>query len=138
MAEERSLPGWPKKKLVKEVRRHLSHWGIRPVNFTIWQATWSWAHAIARSYYHVHWPLPSEIGTQYILLLLIDMQQSHLLRLPHRAKEILPPEVAALLPALSQPAFPAIEAAPARVRTKGKHDEESKKESPQKLLFQDL
>ncbi len=28
MAEERSLPGWPKKKLVKEVRRHLSHYGI--------------------------------------------------------------------------------------------------------------
>jgi hypothetical protein len=41
MAEERSLPGWPKKKLVKEVRQHLSHYGIRPVKFTIWQTTWS-------------------------------------------------------------------------------------------------
>ena len=30
MAEERSLPGWPRKKLVKEVRRHLWHYGIRP------------------------------------------------------------------------------------------------------------
>ena len=33
MAEEHSLPGWPKKKLVKEVRRHLSHFGIRPIKF---------------------------------------------------------------------------------------------------------
>ena len=33
MAEERTLPGWPKKKLVKEVRRHLSYYGIRPVKF---------------------------------------------------------------------------------------------------------
>ena len=63
MAEERSLPGWPKKKLVKEVRRHLSHYGIRPAKIEIWQATWAWADAIARSYWHVHWPLPSEIGT---------------------------------------------------------------------------
>jgi len=68
MAEDHSLPGWPKKKLVKEVRQHLSHYGIRPIKFEIWQATWAWAHAIARSYWHVSWPLPSEIGTQYILL----------------------------------------------------------------------
>ena len=38
--EERSLPGWPKKRLVKEVRRHLWHYGIRPSEFAIWQATW--------------------------------------------------------------------------------------------------
>ena len=50
MAEERSLPGWPKKKLVKEVRSHLWHYGIRPTKFTIWQATWTWAAAIAKSY----------------------------------------------------------------------------------------
>jgi hypothetical protein len=67
MAEERSLPGWPKKKLVKEVRRHLSHYGIRPTKCEIWRATWAWADAIARSYWHLHWPLPSEIATQYIL-----------------------------------------------------------------------
>jgi hypothetical protein len=109
MAEERSLPGWPKKKLVKEVRIHLSHYGIRPTKFTIWQATWSWAHAIARSYFHEHWPLPSEIGTQYILLLLAEMKQSHLLRLPYRAREIVPAEVTALLPGSPQPDFPAIE-----------------------------
>ena len=103
MAEERSLPGWPKKKLVKEVRRHLSHYGIRPTKFEIWRATWAWAEAIARSYWHVHWPLPFEIGTQYILLLLIEMKNSCMLKLPYRAGEIVPPEVARLLPVAQQP-----------------------------------
>jgi len=108
MAEERSLPGWPKKKLVKEVRRHLSHYGIRPSKFEIWQATWAWADAIARSYWHVHWPLPSEIATQYILLLLVEMKSSCMLKLPYRASEIIPPEVARLLPAAHQPGILAI------------------------------
>ena len=62
MADDRSLPGWPKKKLVKAVRRHLSTYGIRPNRSKIWQATWVWAEAIARSYFQTHWPLPSEIG----------------------------------------------------------------------------
>jgi hypothetical protein len=136
MAEDRTLPGWPKKKLVKEVRRHLSHFGIRPVKVQIWQATWNWAHAIARSYFHLHWPLPSEIGTQYILLLLVEMQQSHLLRLPYRAKEIVPPEVAALLPISHQPGFPAIggEGSVARVRS-GRKQRETKNPSLQQELF---
>jgi len=108
MAEERSLPGWPKKKLVKEVRRHLWHYGIRPTKCEIWRATWAWAAAIARSYWHVHWPLPSEIATQYILLLLVEMKQSHMLRLPYRAGDHIPPEVAQLLPAAHQPAILAI------------------------------
>jgi hypothetical protein len=100
MAEDRTLPGWPKKKLVKDVRRHLSHYGIRPVKFDIWRATWAWAEAIARSYWHVHWPLPSEIGTQYILLLLVEMEKSCMLKLPYRATEVVPTEVAAMLPNL--------------------------------------
>jgi hypothetical protein len=79
MAEERTLPGWPKKKLVREVRRHLSHYGIRPVKSEIWQATWAWANVIAHSYFHTHWPLPSEIGSQYILLS-AEMHNSHALR----------------------------------------------------------
>ena len=107
MAEERSLPGWPKKKLVKDVRRHLSHYGIRPAKLEIWRATWVWADAIARSYWHVHWPLPSEIATQYILLLLVEMKASCMLKLPYRASEIVPPEVARLLPA-AQPGILAI------------------------------
>ena len=98
MAEERTLPGWPKKKLVKEVRQHLSHYGIRPTKSMIWDATWEWADAIARSYWHVHWPMPSEIATQYILLLLVEMKQSCMLKLPYRAAKVIPREVAALLP----------------------------------------
>ncbi len=98
MAEERGLPGWPKKKLVKDVRSHLWHYGIRPTKFTIWQATWAWADAIAKSYWHTHWPLPSEIATQYILLLLTEMKSSSMLRLPYRAHEVVPTEVAAMLP----------------------------------------
>ena len=98
MAEERSLPGWPKRRLVKEVRRHLWHYGIRPTKLDVWRAAWAWAEAIAKSYWRMHWPLPSEIGTQYILLLLVEMKRSCMLRLPYRAKEIVPAEVAAMLP----------------------------------------
>ena len=106
MADDHSLPGWPKKKLVRDVRQHLSHYGIRP-QFTIWQATWTWASAIARSYYHTTWPIPSEIASQYILLLLAEMQSSHQLKLPYRASKVVPAEVKALLPA-QQPALLAI------------------------------
>ena len=107
MAEDRDLPGWPKKKLVRAVRQHLSHHGIRPNQFSIWQATWAWASAIAHSYYHTTWPLPSEIASQYILLLLNEMNQNHLLKLPYRASRVVPAEVRALLPA-TQPTLPAI------------------------------
>ncbi len=107
-AEECSLPGWPKKKLVKDVRRHLSHYGIRPARIDVWRPTWAWAEAIARSYGHMHWPLPSEIATQDILLLLVEMKSSSMLRLPYRAREVVPPEVKALLPALQDTGLPAI------------------------------
>lgn len=108
MAEDYSLPGWPKKKLVKDVRRHLWHYGIRPTKHELWRATWAWAETIARSYWRTHWPMPSEIATQYILLLLVEMKSSYMLRLPYRAAEHIPPEVAALLPAAQQPALLAI------------------------------
>jgi hypothetical protein len=108
VAEEHSLPGGPKKKLVKDVRRHLSHYGIRPTKSELWRATWSWADAIARSYWHTHWPMASEIATQYILLLLVEMKSSFTLRLPYRAQKIVPPEVAALLPASQHPNLLAI------------------------------
>ena len=119
MAEDHSLPGWPKKKLVKEVRRHLSHYGIRPVRSELWRATWAWAEAIAQSYWHTHWPLPSEIGTQYILLLLIEMKESHMLRLPYRAGEKIPPQVAAMLPEAHAPGVLAI-AGPPEKRKRGR------------------
>ena len=98
MAEDRTLPGFPKKKLVKAVRSHLWGYGIRPT-FTIWQATWVWASAIAHSYYYTHWPLSSEIASQYVLLLLCEMRENHSLKLPYRANTVIPEEVRRLLPA---------------------------------------
>ena len=86
----------------------------------VWQATWAWADKIAHSYFHVHWPLPSEIGTQYILLLLAEMHDSHCLRLPYQAREIVPPEVAALLPVMQQQGFPPIEVGAARSANEAK------------------
>ncbi len=77
MAEERDLPGWPKKRLVKLVRAQLWRYGIRPRGRP-WRAAWSWAHAIAISYVYTQWPTASEISTQYLLLLL--KLHPHLLR----------------------------------------------------------
>lgn len=52
--------------------------------------------------------MPSEIATQYILLLLVEMKSSCMLRLPYRAGEIVPPEVARLLPLAQQSGILAI------------------------------
>lgn len=102
MAEDKELPGWPKKRLVRKVRSHLWHYGIRPKG-EAWRATWSWASAIAESYYHTHWPLPSEIATQYVLLLLGEMKESRALKLPYRANKVIPDDVCRLLPSKSVP-----------------------------------
>jgi hypothetical protein len=96
VAEEKTLSGWPKKRLVKEVRSHLWSYGIRPT-YTVWHATWSWANAIAKSYYHTSWPIPSEIGHLYVFLLLGHMNQYHGLKLPYRASKVVPEEVRKLL-----------------------------------------
>ncbi len=90
MAEDRALPGWPKKRLVKAVRRHLWSYGIRPTSAKLWQETWTWASQITRSYVYPRWPLPSEIGSQYVALLLLEMSANRGLRLPHRAMEQMP------------------------------------------------
>ena len=97
MAAQEYLPGRPTKRLVRLVRSHLWRYGIRPA-WKPWRATWSWAHAIAISYYHTHWPSASEISTQYILLLLVEMKANFSLRLPHRASRVIPDEVRAMLP----------------------------------------
>lgn len=97
MAEDRNLPGWPKRKLVKAVRSHLWRYGIRPRGKT-WQATWAWASAVANSYLHIHWPLPFEIAAQYVLLLLAEMQSNRNLKLPYRANKVIPDSVRRLLP----------------------------------------
>lgn len=97
MAEARDLPGWPSKRLVKLVRSHLWRYGIRP-KYELWQLTWSWASAIANSYFHPSWPSTHEIATQYLLLLLAQMKDDHALRLPHRADKAMPEAVRARLP----------------------------------------
>jgi hypothetical protein len=90
MAEDSALPGWPKKKLVKAVRRHLWSYGIRPNSTKLWAETWAWASQITNSYVFRRWPLPSEIGSQYVLLLLLDMSADRGLKLPHRAFQQMP------------------------------------------------
>lgn len=97
MAVQKYLPGRPTKRLVKLVRAQLCRYGIRPRGKS-WRAAWSWAHAIANSYFHPHWPTSSEICTQYVLLLLVEMKESSGLRLPHRASKVIPDEVRAMLP----------------------------------------
>ena len=93
MAEQRDLPGWPKKKLVAQVRKHLSHYGIRPRWPKLWYETWEWAAQITRSYLFPRWPIPSEIASQYIVLLLVEMKANHALKLPFRAAQQQPPSV---------------------------------------------
>lgn len=87
MAEHRDLPGWPKKKLVTQVRRQLASYGIRPSLQRLWYETWQRAYQIAQSYVFPRWPIPSEIVAQYVFLLLLEMQADHPLKLPYRAAE---------------------------------------------------
>jgi hypothetical protein len=93
MAESRDLPGWPKKKLVAQVRRQLASFGVRPSLPRLWLETWQWASKITNSYVFPRWPLPSEIAAQYMLLLLLEMQANHALKLPYRAAEQQPESV---------------------------------------------
>lgn len=87
MAESRDLPGWPKKRLVRDVRRHLWSYGIRPTSTKLWQETWAWANRIAKSYVYCSWPIPSEISAQYVVLLLLEMKANKNLKLPFRAMQ---------------------------------------------------
>ena len=93
MAESRDLPGWPKKKLVTDVRRRLASYGVRPSLPKLWLETWQWASQITRSYVFPRWPLASEIAAQYMVLLLHEMQTNHALKLPFRAAEQTPPSI---------------------------------------------
>ena len=110
MAENRDLPGMPKQKLVKDVRKWLRSFGIHAHSHsTLWLATWDWAAKIARSYVlRPQWPLPSEIAAQYVLLLLVEMHQARALKLPYRAAEQIPDHIrdrlAAGVPVIGLPA----------------------------------
>jgi len=92
VAEHRELPGWPKKRLVKQTRSLLWTDGIRPKGEP-WRLTWLWASSIASSYFHTHWPMPNEIASLYMFLLLRRMEEARTLRLPYRAEEKMPDAV---------------------------------------------
>ena len=68
MAIQEYLPGRPKKQHVKDVRSHFWHYGIRPNSTT-------------------------EIATQYLVLLLVDMKEGGDRRLPYRASKVIPDEL---------------------------------------------
>jgi hypothetical protein len=110
MAEERELPGWPKKSLVKVVRACLRTYGIRPRgnHDATWRQTWEWAAQIANSYlYRPVWPTPREIATQYIFLLFVQMQEQGDLKFAPRAAQRLPDAIARRLQSLKSLGLPA-------------------------------
>lgn len=102
MAEDSTLPGMPKKRLVRDVKRHLRSFGIVPSFRTqsVWSQAWSWAADVARSYQRfdgalpkrlrARWPLATEIAAQNLVLLLAEIQESRMFRLPYRANRFLP------------------------------------------------
>ena len=110
MAEERSLPGWPKKSRQGRAAASVAVW-IRPTRSDLWRATWAWAEKIGMSYWKMHWPQAWEIGTQYILLLLIQMKENRSLETsvpgfgPHsaRGRRPAPNHTAARVPGDCQP-----------------------------------
>lgn len=107
MAEDKTLPGWPRKSLVKQTKQCLwRYFRSRPTQFDeCWRAAWEWANAIAeRSLMfrfgksrRAKWPQGNEIATQYLLLALAHMKGDHNLRLPFRSNDCVTPRVAAIL-----------------------------------------
>lgn len=96
MADDKHLHGGPSRRLVKEVRSRLWRYGVRPKG-DAWHLTWVWATAIASSYFHFRWPMPHEIASQYMLLLLCEMKEGRLLKLPFRADQVQPEEIKSML-----------------------------------------
>jgi len=90
---DRFLPGSPSKRKVREVRSHLWRYGIRPKDHA-----WQWAFEIACSYYRFRWPLPTEIASQYVLLMLCEMKDGRSLSLPYRADQVQPEAVKQMIP----------------------------------------
>lgn len=95
---DRYLPGEPSGLLVRKVRRHLKGYGIVP-QIQYWRLTWEWASKICQSYVAMdslldghfrrkRWASPSEIGAQYLALMLSDMRDNFALKLPHRAADV--------------------------------------------------
>lgn len=97
-ALDSALPGSPRPRLVRLVRRHLASFGIRPMRDQ-WLMAWRWARNIAMSYSKPMWPVGSEIASQYMVLMLAEMRRCSSLKLPYRASraDVVPDEIRALV-----------------------------------------
>lgn len=101
--EHSELPGSPRGKLVREVRKVLWRYlRCRPHrDDACWRLTWEWAEACTRrdelfrfgKQRRRPWPSATEIASQYLLLVLAEMRESRALRLPWRAAECVPDNV---------------------------------------------
>lgn len=91
--DHRTLPGHPRKSKVIAVRKALNRYGIRPTGGMafrlneIWRDAWEWALACSEwRGSRKQWPSDTEIASQYILLLLMEMRNNVALRLPFAAR----------------------------------------------------
>lgn len=97
MTEDRYLPGLPRPKLVRETRKALVRYGVRPSADTdkLWCIAWAWAAKIARSYYFDQWPNANEIAAHYMMLVVAEMK-ANFVRPHFRALEQLTPAASAV------------------------------------------
>lgn len=106
--EHAELPGQPRTKLLREVRRTLWRYvRCRPQrDDRTWRLAWEWAYRIAdrtslvgivRKAPRLRWPAANEIASQYLLLALAEMRESCMLRLPYAAGKHMPMAAVALL-----------------------------------------
>jgi hypothetical protein len=121
MAEERTLPGWPRKKLVKDVRRQLSSYGIRSSRSLLLAGDLGLARrnrpvlllrTLASGVRDCDTIYPARAG---------GIQNLGMLKLPYRANKVVPAEVAALLPSIeNQPLMTAAIGPQDRKRTENR------------------
>ena len=107
MAEEKNLPGWPTKSLVRKVKSVLWRYvRCRPqITDPLWRPTWEWADACRRrnelfdfsKRHRAKWPSDNEIATQYLVLAITEMKSCSDLRLPFHAAGQMTPAVTAIL-----------------------------------------
>lgn len=84
------LPGNPRNKLIREVRRDLwRHMRCRPQQLDeAWIAAWEWARQCRDVRFGTgRWPASNEIATQFIVLAMVRMKTWRALRLPFAARE---------------------------------------------------
>lgn len=113
MAEQRDLPGWPSKRLVREVRSVLNLYvRSRPQQLDeCWRMAWQWAaaeadHSLLYQFgkrRRKRWPLPHEIASRYLVLCMVRMRPS----LGSRAVEFMPDSVRAMVASESRIGGPA-------------------------------